>query len=700
MFNKKAIFVLFFFGLFSFFALIYFYFTQRNFTQNQREFLINLDSLDNYNSDITSELLKNALYSYNSHDKIAYEYDVIQKQLKILKKSKILKESSYAHIKDGITIIQEQVDEFLIGVQDFLILNAAIKNSIVFLSRHVENALQLSKKDQLLYIKALKILDSFKDTRKMQDLDYLRKVNYLLSSDSKSEETQDFIKTFNLHSAYLMKKFPDFILVTQKVLNNNIGILIHNTRDDFNSISLYDFKSLDILASIIFTLLILYFFLVIYLFTRYYKAHTSFVKTSSSLQHSLTHDYLTTLYNRNAFEQDIGTLQNPTILLANIDSFKEINDVYGNEFGNKVLVMIAQLLVDYLSSVSKKKIYRVGGDEFAVLFEDANPKDVLKIGKHLEELIAKKNFEVDTIHFNLSVSIAVNHTVPLLENADLALKIIKKDIGKRVIVYHESLAIKEDWQNNIEVINIIKSALQEDRVVPYFQPIVNLKTLKIEKYEALVRIVLPSKEVLSPYMFLEIASKTQYYYQITKCMITKTMKVANEYPEYRFSLNFSMNDIINEEIITLLFELFNTNLEVASRIDIELLETEVMLVDDIRIGEFITKVHSYGSKILIDDFGTGYSNFSYFSSLDVDIIKIDASIVKEITTDARKLHMLKSIHNFTSGMDMSNVAEFVETKEVALLLKEMGIEYAQGYLFSRPLPQPMKTSIVELGYKT
>ena len=697
MFNKKAIFLLVLFGFFSFSTLVYFYFTQRSFTQNQRTFLLDLDSLDNYNSDITSELLKNALYAYNSQDKIAYEYDAMQKQIEKLKNAEILKNEAYAHIKDDLEeTIDVEIEEFLKEVQDFLILNAAVKNSLVFLSRHVESALQLSKKDQKLYIEALKILDYFKDTRKMQDLDYLRNVNYLLQSDSKDVQTQKFIKTFNLHAAYLMQKFPEFIVVTKKVLNNNIGNSIHDVRRDFSTVSLYDFHYLDIFAFIVFVLLVLYFVLVIYLFIRYYKAHTSVIKTSNSLQHSLTHDYLTGLYNRNAFEKDLQEFQKPAILLANIDAFKEINDVYGNDFGNKVLQMFAKLLNSYLASISKKRIYRVGGDEFAIVFEESTTEDVLRIGKNLEEFIAKKNFALEGVHFNLSVSVAVNDKAPLLENADLALKLIKKEVGKRVILYKEELAIKENWKNNLKIINIIKSALEEDRVVPYFQPIVNLQTLQIEKYEALVRIVLPSKELLSPYAFLAIASKTQYYYEITKRMISKTMKMAKEYPEYRFSINFSMNDIVNGEITDALFDLFETNLEVASRIDIELLETEMMLVDDVRINAFIERLHSYGSKILIDDFGTGYSNFSYFSTLDVDIIKIDASIVKEITTNARKLHMLKSIHNFTSGMDMANVAEFVETKEVALLLKEIGIEYAQGYLFSKPLPEPLENRSVKL----
>jgi EAL domain-containing protein (putative c-di-GMP-specific phosphodiesterase class I) len=109
-------------------------------------------------------------------------------------------------------------------------------------------------------------------------------------------------------------------------------------------------------------------------------------------------------------------------------------------------------------------------------------------------------------------------------------------------------------------------------------------------------------------------------------------------------------------------------------------------VHNVKIYEFIKKVHSYGSKILIDDFGTGYSNFSYLVDLNVDIIKIDASITKEIVKNPKKLHILKTIHNFTEGLNMLNVAEFVETKEIALLLQEIGAEYA-CLLYTSPSPR-------------
>jgi len=431
------------------------------------------------------------------------------------------------------------------------------------------------------------------------------------------------------------------------------------------------------------------------LMALFYIAYSYLHKNLVILTYSLTHDNLTGMYNRNSLVNDIKELNNNAIImLIDIKAFKEINDVYGGDFGDRVLLQFTKHLEQFFAHIAQTTLYRIGGDEFAVLVTNKSVDEVMQIGKDLEEAISDQNFIIDNIRTNLSVNIAINSVAPLLENADLALKTAKKDMNIRVIEYNSNMNLKKEWQKNIEVINMVKSALEEDRIVPYFQGIVNLQTLKIEKYEALVRLILPSGEVLSPYFFLGIASKTHYYYDITKVMIKKTMEVARAHSTQRFSINFSMKDIINDNIHNILFELFDADKGVAKRIDIELLETELVVANDNRVNDFIKKVRSYGSKILIDDFGTGYSNFSYLSDLDVDILKIDASITKEIISNSRKLHILQTIHNFTSGMNMQNVAEFVETKEVALLLQKIGIEYAQGYYFSKPLSEPLENSEV------
>ena len=400
------------------------------------------------------------------------------------------------------------------------------------------------------------------------------------------------------------------------------------------------------------------------------------------------------MLNRKSFTDNLKGLDNPHVLLINIDSFKHVNDIYGNTTGNKVIQALAQFLFDYFQDIPHYAIYRTGGDEFAILFETIYEEKALQIAHDIHRKIADHTFRFNSLDINLSVSIASNNIKPILENADLALKMIKKDLSNRVIAYKEELNLKTNVRQNLQTIDRIKNAIKEDRVIPYFQPIINLQTQKIEKYEALVRIVLPDGKILAPVHFLETAKKTSYYLLLSAIMVKKTMQVAKEYPQYRFSVNLSMLDILNNGLTNSIFEILKKDPETASRIDIELVESE-SVVDISLVKEFIDKIHAIGSFILIDDFGSGYSNFSYFADLDIDIVKIDGSLVKEQSNE-KNLHMIKSIYNFSKGLGLVSVAEFVETQEVALVLKEIGIEYAQGYYFSPPVPLPLEYDDVDI----
>lgn len=682
-------------GLLSSFALIYFYLTQRNFTQNHREFLIHINNLDYSQNHITSTILKNSIFAYNNQDDISEYMNSIEHEIQSLLNSKILSIDSYKKIKDESLNLQQKTQKFLLKIEEYSMLNAGIKNSLVFLTNLIDTALELNAEDKSLYIPANQIVSLYKNSNRMQDIDYINTNSYLLLSNSTNPKTQEFVKQFNLHSSYLLKKFPNFIKTTSLILNNTIGADIEKTRDDFSTITLNDFESLDLFALVLFLTFTLSFSLIMILLLKYMKEHDNLIEAKNSLEHSLTYDTLTSLRNRLAFEKDLQTKDKPHLLIINIDGFKHVNDIYGNGVGNELLKELSVFIKNHLFNIQNKKVYRLGGDEFGILFNNENKNYVLEIAYSLENAISNHNFIIGPLKLNLNVSIASNNISPILENADLALKELKKDVNRQVAEYNEALNLKQNVEQNLATINLIKKSIQEDRIVPYFQPIVNLNTLKIEKYESLVRIVQPSGDVLTPFFFLEVSKKTPYYHDITRIMIEKTIEVAKHYQQYRFSINISMRDILNHEITNILFSAFDKNSSVASRIDIELLESEV-LEDNYKIQNFITKIHSYGSKILIDDFGTGYSNFSYFSTLDVDIIKIDGSIVSEITTNVKKLHMLKSIYQFSKGMGMINVAEFVETREMALLLKNTGITYAQGYFFGKPQERPLPSETVTL----
>ena len=689
----RLIFLIVFVALISAFFLVKFYIIQRDFTSHHKEFTLALNTFESQELQLKHALLENSLLAYQNIDFIAQHMNALEDAHQKLLASEILKDENYLELKNKLIEIQKNLDLQLASVEDQLMLNAGMRNSLIFLSTQVYNFSLDSQEDVKLYAQAHKILKRFNDTILTQDLDHLTKEPYLIDADAMTKKTQTFIEHFNLHSEYLIENFPQFIITTKYVLNNNLNNSITELKELFRSKALSDFRALDIFALLIFSIFTSSVIVIIFLTTKYFRENKKLRETTRSLEYSLSHDQLTGFLNRNSFSTELARLTHPHLLLINIDNFKNVNDIYGNNVGNRLIKSLATFIQHSLGGLEYVNIYRTGGDEFGVLFENINTQKALDVAHTLQKQISEHTFVFNHLDIEISVSIASNHIRPIIENADLALKLVKKDLTRRVIAFEEDLNLKKNVKENLKTIDMIKHAIQEDRVIPYFQPIINLAESKIEKYESLVRIVLKDGTIISPYSFLDTIKKTPYYQEITAIMLQKTIDVAKEYPQYRFSINISMIDILNVEIKEMLLEKLKQSFATASRIDIEILESE-HIHDIAKVKEFIGELHKTGAHVLLDDFGTGYSNFSYFSDLDIDLVKIDGSIVKEIVHDERKSHMLQSIFDFSQGLQLDNIAEFVETKEIAQMLQKMGVKYAQGYYFGKPAAKPLESETV------
>jgi EAL domain-containing protein (putative c-di-GMP-specific phosphodiesterase class I) len=189
--------------------------------------------------------------------------------------------------------------------------------------------------------------------------------------------------------------------------------------------------------------------------------------------------------------------------------------------------------------------------------------------------------------------------------------------------------------------------------------------------------------VLSPYWFLEHAKKSKLYDKLTRIMITKTFAVF-ENLDYEFSLNLTLPDIVSDETRTFLYNILEHS-SASNRVVFEIVESEGIENFD-EVTDFIKTVKQYGCKIAIDDFGTGYSNFNYLSKLDVDFIKIDGSLIKNINVDDDHLLTVESILFFAQRKGIQTIAEFVEDEAIFDRLQQLGVHYSQGYLFSIPAP--------------
>ena len=394
-------------------------------------------------------------------------------------------------------------------------------------------------------------------------------------------------------------------------------------------------------------------------------------------------DALSGLKNRTALLNDLENQNGDvTLVLLNIDRFSNINDYFGYEIGDQLLRSFANRLSE---TVEHDYLYRISGDEFAIICIDRTFDDALRdhVLDHLNKLENYK-YTVAGYEHTLNVTCGVANAIysDVYNLAHMALKEAKEQHSK-IIFFNDNTALSEKNRNNIWMITKIKSAIEEDRIVPYFQGIVENTTRKIMKYEALIRLIDKDGSVLSPFWFLEHAKKSKLYDQLTRIMISKTFEVF-EKNEYEFSLNLTLQDIVNDETRMFLYnKLHHTS--ISKRVVFEIVESEGIENFE-EVAEFIKTLKSFGCKIAIDDFGTGYSNFSYLSKLDIDYIKVDGSLIKNINNDADHLLTVESILFFARKKGIKTIAEFVEDEATLSTLISLGVDYSQGYLFSSPQP--------------
>lgn len=411
---------------------------------------------------------------------------------------------------------------------------------------------------------------------------------------------------------------------------------------------------------------------------------TELVEQKNELKLLANTDSLTKLGNRNALKEESANAKNLSLILINIDNFSQINDFYGHELGDDILVEFARKLQEICEVNENLKIYRVSGDEFAILANDMQVHSVVQKAQNIVKFINSHIYEVqgETIELSATLSISFEEKDKLHVTADMALKIARRG-SKDLIVYDKSMSLDEEYENNMLWTKRIKDAIKNDRIVLYFQPIVDNNTLKANKYESLIRLIDEHGNVITPYFFLEIAKKAKLYKQLTKIVIQKSFENFRE-NDFDFSINLSVDDIVDKEISEYILEMLAIY-NISDRVIFEIVESE-SIENFYEIQKFIKNVKLLGCRIAIDDFGTGYSNFEYLMRLEADFIKIDGSIIKEIIHNKNSEIITKVIIDFAKRMNIEVIAEFVENEKIFNKVKELGIENSQGYYFSQPKP--------------
>ncbi|MDD2789067.1 MAG: EAL domain-containing protein [Sulfurimonas sp.] len=421
---------------------------------------------------------------------------------------------------------------------------------------------------------------------------------------------------------------------------------------------------------------------------------TAIILAKNELQTQIVTDRLTQLPNRIKLQEDIRSQKNATLIVFDINHFKEINLLFGVSLGDEALIYFSKIICERTSSIQDIKVYRISADEFAIL-KSGDAREELEVFAHdLHNFIGKYPFKYQEISFGINFTSAIAYKMQqefhLLETALDALDYAKKN--KHFLYTFDELASRQkEYEKNFEWTKKIKEALQEKRVKAYFQPIYDSSEKKITKYESLVRIVERDGSVVSPFVFLEIAKHSNLYSEITKTMILQACETFAVRKEV-VTINFSIEDLLEDETITYFIEKVK-QYGMQNRVVAEVLESEGIDNFDI-FKKVIVRLKENGIRSAIDDFGSGYSNFSYLISLDIDILKIDGSLIRFITKDANSKIIVSSIVSFAHQLGMQTVAEFVADKDIFDEVEKLGIDLIQGYYISEPLASPLPEDTV------
>jgi diguanylate cyclase (GGDEF)-like protein/PAS domain S-box-containing protein len=421
----------------------------------------------------------------------------------------------------------------------------------------------------------------------------------------------------------------------------------------------------------------------------------------NELNYLATHDSLTGLLNRSAISNRIEhaielsdrTEKALAVLFIDLDNFKIINDSMGHAVGDKLLQEFAKHLQSCIRQADT--LARIGGDEFVILLETMDKKglEASIINKIIE--VTNRPFIIDNKELFIGASIGVTYYPNesrdktqlgqnLIKQADLAMY-KAKELGKNQIAYYtEDLADTVTSKMMIE--QQLRDAINTNELELYLQAKIDMQTGKIVGAEMLLRWN-KDGEVIFPDTFIPVAEETNLIKQIDLWVAKESVAILEElhtegYSDFSIAFNLSGRSFSDKKIVdTILNTLYESRKE--KYIEIEI--TEGILIENFLFAsQTIKKIKSLGVSLSLDDFGTGYSSFSYLSEMPFDTIKIDRSFISNIHHEKQKT-LVEAIIWFSNKLDMKIIAEGVETQEQYNWLKDKNCQYAQGYLFSKPV---------------
>lgn len=424
---------------------------------------------------------------------------------------------------------------------------------------------------------------------------------------------------------------------------------------------------------------------------------------SSQLKYYASHDSLTGLINRRQFEQHLEnafklvqthTEQKHVVCFMDLDQFKIINDTAGHEAGDEFLKQLSFLLQSLLRR--SDILARIGGDEFGIFLEDCDVENALAIADKIRKEIKSFRFIWANNSFEVGASIGLatldHSTVSLTElmrNADTACYISKEEGRNRIHLFDPNDEDIQKRQGELQWIQHIKDALVNNDFVLHCQTIMNIGDSQKKHCEILLRLQNSDGNLVPPMSFIPAAERYEIMPDIDKWVITNTAKFLSENKKFihnrMFTINLSGQSLGNKGFGGFVIDILKINNIDPAIICFEITETAA-ISNLTQAVEFMKSLKAIGCCFALDDFGSGLSSFNYLKTMPVDFIKIDGHFILDICDDKTDLAFVEAINRIGHIMGIQTIAEFVENKDVLDKLKEIGVNYAQGYYIDKPKP--------------
>lgn len=422
----------------------------------------------------------------------------------------------------------------------------------------------------------------------------------------------------------------------------------------------------------------------------------------SRLKHLVSHDELTGLANRRSLEQNLNLViqrsksfdNEGSLLYLDIDRFNIINDLEGYDAGDRLLVEVVTLMRSNLKG--DEYLARIGSDEFCVYLENNIRQEVVLVAERLRKSLEEHRFVAGSACYRVSASIGIaffepaakiSHPTELIAQAHQACYVAKNHGRNMIWIYnHQDLALQKR-QQDIHWVPLIREALAERKVFLVFQPVVRVSDGLITHYEALLRISGKDKQVFLPGEFIPIAERTGLMPRLDLWVVESAIDFLAALPEHQshvaLTVNLSGMAFQDRALLPLIKQKLEMTWLDPGRITFEITETAVV-ENWQQAQEMIEKIRALGCYFSLDDFGTGFSSFNYIKNFPVDYLKIDGQFIRNITDNETDRVLVKAMIEIAHKLGKRTIAEYVENPEVLKLLKEMGVDYVQGYLTGKP----------------